>query len=366
MAIWSQYGIHRQVALLPGARLLDNDLARIQLAFGEAGLNDFEIRDGQVLVERSCRDQYLKALVEHEALPDISRSLYEPDSSIDLWTNRQQQHEMSLNRKKKMIRQMILQLSFVADAYVDLDELTTAGFPPTTTRKVAAVIRPKNDRILESHQIQAIRDTICGQVAGLECGDVVVTDIAAGHAYHGDSVEASDAGTVGLIWLEQAKMTQRIQDQLAQYASDADVKLAMVEASTDSTPQVNPPRESDDPQSLAKPNRLLVNHPATLPEESAQPLSGQTQYRISSTSPSSFPVLMRHPQCNPTMLSRLANKTYSDSSQQYATKFVRCWCRTRFPVEPARSTSSWNGQGRLRSQTDRRPCWDSRGIERVR
>ena len=134
-------GTRHPRALAAAARLVDDDLARMQLAFGRGGLNDFEIRDRQIYVDRTKQDLYLKALAENQALPDISHSLYEPEASVDFWSNRQQQHEKSLVRKKKMIRQMVLQFEFVADAHVDLDELTEAGFPPKTTRKVAVVVR---------------------------------------------------------------------------------------------------------------------------------------------------------------------------------------------------------------------------------
>jgi hypothetical protein len=260
---------------------VDNDLGRIQLAFGDAGLNDFEVRDGQVFVVQSRRDQYLKALAQRDALPDISRNLYETEPTIDFWSNRHQQQELALTRKKQLIRQMLLQLGFVSDAYVDLDQLTDAGFPPKTTRRAAVVIRPKGDRILERHQIRAIRDTICGQVAGLEGDDVVITDIAAGHAYHGESLESSDSSDVGLIWLEQTTMTQRVEDWVARYGEAAEVKLSIVTTPPGGAALGPPPGEN--PSRRRVPAKLIVNQPAALPqslEAAAGPRAPEKSYWV--------------------------------------------------------------------------------------
>ncbi len=271
---WYRWGRVTRVPLLPHARLVDDDLARMQLAFGKAGLSDFQIRGRQVYVDQTKQDLYLKALAEQDALPDISHSLYEPESSADFWSNRQQQHEKSLVRKKKMIRQMIMQLEFVADAHVDLDELTEPGFPPKTSRKLAVVVRPRAERILERHQVRAIRDTVLGQVAGLERRDVVITDIAAGHAYNAETLDdgALPAGD-SLVWLEQARLTQRLTDWLARYSPTADINVRLVEVESQAASPSPAPIAAvagDSAVAVATiepPPTVLVNQPVSIAEE---------------------------------------------------------------------------------------------------
>ncbi len=225
-AYWMQIQSEPHVSLLAGAKLLEHDLGRMQLAFGGAGLNDFEVRDGQVFVPQSQRDRFLKALNDHDGIPETSREMYEPES-LNPWATSQQVQESTLLRKKKMIRQLVLQLEFVADAVVDYDELVDAGWPPTTRRSAAIVVRPQSDRLLESYQVDAIRNTICGAVAGLTPTDIVITDIAAGHAYVGPNPETIASSPEALDWLERAKIEQRIRDQMTQFGQGIEVHVTL-------------------------------------------------------------------------------------------------------------------------------------------
>ncbi len=216
---WQQSQVDPRISLLPGAKLLEHDLGRIQLAFGDSGLNDYEIREGQIWVPRSLRDRFLKAINVHDASPESSREIYEPNPQSP-WATSQQQRESNLLHKKKTIRQLVLQLEFVADAIVDYDELVDGNWPPTTRRSVAIVVRPKGGRLMESFQVDAIRNTICGAVAGLKPSEIVITDIVAGHAYVGSAAtEVASADSATLIRLERAKLEQRIGDQLSQFGS---------------------------------------------------------------------------------------------------------------------------------------------------
>lgn len=257
---WQQTHAETRVSLLPCAKLLEHDLGRMQLAFGDAALNDYEIRAGQIWVPQSQRDRFLKALNTHDALPESSREIYEPDPQSP-WSTRQQQQEINLLRKKKMIRQLVLQLDFVAEAIVDYDELVVGEWPPTTRRSAAIVVHPKSGRLLESFQVDAIRHTICGAVAGLQPGDIVITDIAAGHAYVGSNASEQANDPANLVWLERAKLEQRIDDQLSQFGCGIESFVSLEERDTVNTGAIAKPQAKATTAQVATP---IANQPTAI------------------------------------------------------------------------------------------------------
>lgn len=267
---WTQFRPEPRVNLMAGARLLEQDLGRMQLAFGGAGLNDFEVRDGQIFVPQGQRDRFLKALNDYGGVPEASREMYEP-AALNPWATSVEVQESNLLRKKRMIRQLVLQLEFVADAVVDYDELNDAGWPPTTHRSAAVVVRPKSSRLLESHQIEAIRNTICGAVAGLTPADIVITDIAAGHAYVGPSADLSQPTGHDLEWLERAKLEQRIRDQLLPFGDGIEVHVTIRNGEpSGETNAMSPPTIIK----TVRPSAPLANQPTSLDPTPANSESG--------------------------------------------------------------------------------------------
>jgi hypothetical protein len=178
-------------------------------------------------VPQSQRDRYIKALSDHDAVPETNGEIYEAPAHSP-WATSQQQYESALFRKKRIIRSLVMQLEFVAEAVVDYDELEEPGWPPRTRRTSAVVVRAKNDRVLEAYQVDAIRNTICGAVAGLSPDDIVVTDISAGHAYVGADMDDEPCPTDHISRLRQAKLQQRIEDQLLTFGAGINVSLSMV------------------------------------------------------------------------------------------------------------------------------------------
>ena len=58
--------------------LKSSDLERIQLALGNAGLNDFDIKNGKLFVPKAQRASYLQAVSTHNAIPCL---LYTSDAA---------------------------------------------------------------------------------------------------------------------------------------------------------------------------------------------------------------------------------------------------------------------------------------------
>ena len=287
--LWQQSHTDPRISLFPSAKLLDQDLGRIQLAFGDSGLNDYEIREGQIWVPQSLRDRFLKAINVHDAIPESSREIYEPDPHSP-WATSQQQRENNLLHKKKTIRQLVLQLEFVADAIVDYDELVEGNWPPTTRRSAAIVVRPKGGRLLESFQVDAIRNTICGAVAGLKPSEIVITDIAAGHAYVATASEASSSDSATLIRLERAKLEQRIGDQLAQFGSGIESFVSFEQRENVTPTTAAPPKVS---ANAGTPTAPIANQPTAIITDSAK---GPTPTDASNGEPQTITVRIRIPE----------------------------------------------------------------------
>jgi hypothetical protein len=293
LGYWRQAPADARVNLWPRVKLLDRDIGEMQLAFGEAGLNDYEIREGQVWVKQAHRDRYLKALVARDALPETSREMYEQDNASP-WRTGSQEHEANLLRKKRMIRQLVLQLEFVADAIVDYDEVVEPGWPTTTRRSAAIVVRPRESRLLESYQVDAIRHTICGAVAGLQPNDIVITDIAAGHAYVGAAEPAHAADPAAMLWLEKAKLEQRIRDALTHFGPDVEATVQL-ETLESLTPETHPAAPKPPPELEA----AVANQPAAIaPREPAA-----TDASLNARQPTAMPdravvVRIRLPACS--------------------------------------------------------------------
>ena len=268
--VWIQGQPDPRVSLFPGTRLRDQELSRMQLAFGTAGLNDFELREASLWVPRSRRNVYLKALHDRGAAPEFTQS--DPSQpSFNPWATREQQRELAFAAKKKLIRQMVLQLGFVADALVDLDELTVPGWPPVTTRRVAIAVRPEGGRILEMHQVDAIRHTVCGQLAGLRPEDIVVTDLAAGHAYVGSAATSPVDAERSAIALEQSRIRQRIAERLASWGDRAKIDVQIVPADR---PVAQARGSSAAPQ--IRNAQLILNQPASIEADPGDPHTAAT------------------------------------------------------------------------------------------
>ena len=229
---WTQFGRSgKQVRVKlfgEAGKIRDFDVDRMQIAFGKAGLNDYEIEDGVVYVSKSERDEYLKALSENDAVPEWLEEIKPPSGFLP---SRQDRAETAKNNKKRFIRRLVSHLSFVDEVYVDYDELKKSGWPPSVERTAAIVVKPIQGRVLRMHEVEAIRNTICGAVAGLKKSEIVITDVAASHSYvvsengQGNVVSQSQP-----THLREAVIALKIREALEAYG-DVRVNVSLFEVS---------------------------------------------------------------------------------------------------------------------------------------
>ena len=113
--------------LLQGCNLQSRDLQRMQIAFGQAGFNEFEIKDGVVWVPQAKHSAYLAAAAEHNAIPaELKIANDSIDSDVgNPFLTRSQQEDRKHHRRKKQIQEMVIRLPFVEHAWCEIGASTS-------------------------------------------------------------------------------------------------------------------------------------------------------------------------------------------------------------------------------------------------
>ena len=188
--ILAQYGNRpsnvRTTGLFTGSTLRRSDIHRMEIAFGAAGLDDFEIRGNEVYVPRNLRSQYLKALETHNALPAELKMADDDGPAMNPFMTHSQQKVIAASEKKKQIRQMISQLPFVDQVWLELDsEETNSAF--SAPRQSALVsVQPENAVALTAQQVETVRQMVDAALASIDREHIVIADMNVGRAYRAD------------------------------------------------------------------------------------------------------------------------------------------------------------------------------------
>ncbi len=278
--------------LISKCHLRHSDLQRIQVALGESGLNDFQIDGQKLLVPRSQHSLYLQAVSERNALPMDLRET-SSDSISNPLLSRSQQQALKWQQKKRQLKEMILRLPFVQQAWLEID-VAPSSSPFQPDRQSAVIsIRPEGDRPLDGQHVDTIRRMIGGAVAGLQASQIEVIDLGEGFAYDRANESAGDFDRHSMQQLRTKE--QQLEDQIAIALSrfdgvDVDVRLSpcpkvatrraqlVAESVTAETPaQLN---------SIQPAKRLTVgsNGVASIYDEPSTPISQQNDSAVSARS----------------------------------------------------------------------------------
>jgi flagellar biosynthesis/type III secretory pathway M-ring protein FliF/YscJ len=208
------------VPLFEGRELSADEIGAMQIAFGKSGLNEYRIAGPEILVPPLKRASYLKSLADHGAVPDGLAPRSGSDNGFEFLQSRSQQRQASLDRKKQSIRELIQQLAFVQRASVEYDE--TAGSEPFggTRRTAVVTVQPVKGELLDDTRIKAVRDTVCGAVAGMNASDVTIVDLESGRSWSGNSMPVRSGvmqAHVSARMFEEQQYTTKIREALAAY-----------------------------------------------------------------------------------------------------------------------------------------------------
>lgn len=183
------YEVRGSRRYLFGAREFSHEeLDAMQQAFGDAGLDQWEIVDNRVQVPGSRITDYLKALSENEFTPQnfdsaIDEMLASNNSLID---SKQLQEFKLRHATQKKLSRVIAQIAGIDNATVQYREYSQGGYPPVVERKATVAVMAKGRKPLEAETVHTIRTTACGWF-GLKPEDIYITDMASGRAWGGNA-----------------------------------------------------------------------------------------------------------------------------------------------------------------------------------
>lgn len=205
--------------LISGCNLQTTDLQRMQIALSQAGLSEFRMEENRLLVPTAERAKYLQALAEQNAIPGELRDEEPAENNINPFMSRAQQLALERAEKKRQIRDMVMRLPFVEQAWfqMDLDEVRSAFRKPDHSAVVS--VRPPLDGNLTDHQANTIKQMVSGAVSGLAPAQIVVIDLSSGYAHHDENnPEATEQIRLERLAFEQKRQYEiRIREALRNY-----------------------------------------------------------------------------------------------------------------------------------------------------
>jgi hypothetical protein len=172
------------VALIESQQsLCEGDLERMEFAIGKSGIEGCKIENGTLMVPRHRKEDCLNAIAENDALPQFLRTEQESEPTINPFLSRTQQKQIEDTRKKRLVREMVMRLPFVKNAWFEMDTASSASaFKPAQQTAVVSV-EPPADMLLDPEQVATVREMIAGAIAGLPSENIRVIDITSGYAH---------------------------------------------------------------------------------------------------------------------------------------------------------------------------------------
>lgn len=207
--------------LFEGRAFSFRELAKMTAAFQAAGLREARLAEGRILVPRAELDAYLVALDAADALPaDFDDSLDALAAERSPFASRQQTELGYRVAEQKKLARILSGMNGIETASVQYAEVKKPGFPPTWDVRAVVAVRATGNRELGYEEIEAIRDTVTGFVAGLDRAHVTVSDLNACRAYPGGDGPGSAAADYAAR-SEQQRLEEsfrsKIQDRLTAY-----------------------------------------------------------------------------------------------------------------------------------------------------
>jgi len=220
------------VALLESQQnLAEGDLERMEFAIGKSGISGCKIENGTLMVPEHCKEKCLNAIAENNALPQFLRNEVESEPSINPFLSRLQQKQVEDSRKKRQVRDMVIRLPFVKNAWFEMDTAASGSvFKPAQQTAVVSV-EPPTDVVLDSDQVLTLREMIAGAIAGLPAENIRVIDVTSGYAHRidvpGQKVVSIDQRPP---FEQETHYRKRIQEAVEAYGDiDIQVRVDMIE-----------------------------------------------------------------------------------------------------------------------------------------
>lgn len=235
--------------LFDGYDVTSAEKHRILIALGNANLTEYEVRGDQILVPTNEKAKYLATIDDKQALPLIFQQRQEPKPNMFL--PRSQQAMIEQSRKKRQVREMILSLPFVREAWFEIDWVEPSLTVRNPQQSAVVLIRTAKEDVLNRQQVQAIQGLVAGAIAGLHSHEVVVTDANIGISYHNLDERRQSALIEQVTWRmgRRQHYQERLQHLMHEYPG---LELQIeVERSRDQSPATEDAIASEVPSKFA-------------------------------------------------------------------------------------------------------------------
>lgn len=192
-------------ALINDCNLNNSDLHRMQIALSQSGLTEFRLTENRLLVPTDQHAIYLQAIADKNAIPKELRDSEDAGPSLNPFLSRSQQLALERAAKKRQIRDMVVRLPFVDQAWFEMDQTDShSAFGQAKQSAVISIRTPQSQPLVNQH-VDTVKRMIGGAVAGLAPQDIVVIDLESGYAHQ----EATDPATLRKIQFQHRASEQQ-------------------------------------------------------------------------------------------------------------------------------------------------------------
>lgn len=172
--------------LLAGHHFTSSQLARVESAFSQAGLDNYQLEGNRVRIPDNQRAQYVAALADKNALPPgFFDHLDKMIGETRVWsTNKDREQNWKIARQKELSN-ILRNMSGIQDAVVVYDDIEGHGLTRKRIVTASVQIWPNSNNDLEETRVEMIRDLVAGSIAGLSPENITVTDMEANRGFPG-------------------------------------------------------------------------------------------------------------------------------------------------------------------------------------
>jgi hypothetical protein len=226
------------------------DLQRMQIALSKAGLKDYEVSSHQLLVPQEHVAQYLQAISDHDAVPSELQEKSDSSIGTNPFLSISQQVSIQRESRNQKLRDMLMLLPFVEQAWFEMDESGLRYGVPSIEKRAVVTIRPKLRQPLLEQQVYTISQLVCGAIHGLDKEQLVIVDLTTGFAHQGVMACADFEQKLAaqrILYNRKQQLESQLRESLSRYVGLG--ISVLVEADSveieDPTARALPPREID-------------------------------------------------------------------------------------------------------------------------
>ncbi len=157
-----------------GQEFSQAELAAMETALGQAGLNDGEIVGNRLRVPRTQKAAYLSAIAKAGAVPLSGKTLSDPSSFGSPFDTRAVSDAREKSRKQKKIEDMLEQI--YDNVSCEYDEVRKNNLTRDLVRSAVVSVKASGSQPLTTQDLRTIQRTVMMAVGSIEPQNIVVVD----------------------------------------------------------------------------------------------------------------------------------------------------------------------------------------------